>query len=138
MAGTSGRNTYFRLDNSAGAIQDLSALIKSVEASDDVGLEDSTTFGASVTAKSNTVTLTEGGFSIRAPYSATLNTHLKGLKGLASTSTFEYGPQGSTGGYEKITGECRLKSLKRSGEVTGLLMIEAEFVYDGTITESTF
>ena len=136
--GTAARNSYLNLDDSGGTPTDLSTYLSSVDANDDVGLEDSTVFGAAVTAKSNTVTLTEGGFSIKAPYHATLNSHLKALKGLTGTSTFIYGPQGNTGGQQKITGECRMKSLKRSGEVAGLLMIEAEFVYDGTITETTF
>lgn len=138
MAGTPGRNLYFNLDNSAGTPTDLSTYLSSVDASDDVGMEDSTTFGAAVVAKSSTVTLTEGGFSIKGPFHATLNTHLKGLKGLAATSTFIIGPQGSTAGQERITGECRLKSLKRAGEVAGLLQMEAEFQYDGTVTENTF
>ena len=90
------------------------------------------------TAKSFAATLREGGFSLSAPYDATLNTHLKALKGLTATSTFILGPQGSTAGQERITGECRMKSLKRSGEVSGLLMIEVEFLFDGTVTEDTF
>ena len=136
--GNAARNFHITLDDSSGTPVDLSAYFKSADINDDIGLEDDTTFGASVVAKSFAATLTEGGFSLSAPYHATLNTHLKGLKGLTATSTFTLGPQGSTGGYEKVTGECRMKSLKRSGTVDGLLMIEAEFIYDGTVTETTF
>lgn len=141
MPATSARNFYFNLDNAAGAPQDLSTEVQSVDANDDVGLEDSTTFGPTRTAKSNTVTLTEGGFSIRGFFSATLNTHLAAVKrGLTAggSLTFVLGPTGSTAGMQRITGECYMKSLKRSGEVNGLLVMEADFAYEGTVTENTF
>lgn len=136
--GTAARNFYFNLDNSSGTPVDLSTYLNAADETTTVNLEDSTTFGSSVVAKSNTVTLYEGGFIVRAPFHATLNTHLKALKGLTSTSTFILGPQGSTSGQERITGECRMTSFKRTGEVAGILRIEAEFRYDGTITEDTF
>jgi len=141
MPGTSARNHYFNLDNAAGSPQDLSAEVQSVDANDETGLEDSTTFGATRTAKSSTVTLTEGGFTIRGFFSTTLHGHLKAVKrGLTAggSLTFILGPTGSTAGMQRVTGECYMKSLKRSGEVNGLLVMEAEFVYDGTITEDTF
>lgn len=136
--GTAARNFYFELDNSGGTLVDLSSYLNQVDVNDDVGMEDTTTFGASVTAKSNTITLTEGGFTINAPYHATLDAQLVSLKGLAATSSFVIGPKGSTAGYPKTSGECRMKSYKRSGQVDGVLKCVAEFVYDGTITEGTF
>lgn len=138
MAGKSARNLYWNLDNAAGAPQDLSTLAKGLDLNDDVGEEDSTTFGSTRTAVETTVTLTSGGYSIRAPYSSTLWTHLAALKGLTATSTFIVGPEGSTAGMPRTAGECRLRNLKRSGEVTALLAIEAEFSYQGAITENTF
>lgn len=141
MAGQSARNFYWNLDTAAGSPTDLSAEIMSVDANDETGLEDSTTFSSTRTAKSNTVTLTEGGYTIRGHFSTTLNAHLKAVKrGLTAggSLTFILGPKGTTSTYDRITGECYMKSLKRTGEVAGLAMMEAEFVYDGTITEDTF
>lgn len=141
MAGQSARNFYWNLDNAAGTPVDLSAEISGVDITDDVGLEDSTTFSSTRTAKSNTVTLTEGGYTIRGHFSTTLNAHLKAVKrGLTAggSLTFILGPLGSTASDDRITGECFMKSLKRTGEVAGLAMMEAEFVYDGTVTEDTF
>lgn len=136
--GTAARNLYFNLDNSAGSAQDLSAFVRNVEASDDVGLEDDTTFGSAVTDKSYVSTLIEGGFSISGPYHATLWAHLHAIRALTATSTFIIGPIGSTSTNPRITGECRMKSMKLSGVVDGQLMIEAEFLYDGAITKDTF
>ena len=136
--GTAARNAFLELDNSGGTPVDLSTYGAEIDESEEVGLEDTTTFGTAVVAKSNTVTLYEGGFSLRAPWHATLSSHLAGLKGLLATSTFTIGPTGSTGGMEKITGECRLKTLKRTGAVGGALRIEAEFAFDGTLTRTTF
>lgn len=141
MPGVSARNHYFNLDNAAGAPQDLSTEVRAVDANDDTGLEDSTTFGTTRTAKSSTVTLTEGGFSIRGFFSTTLHNHLKAVKrGLTAggSLTFVLGPTGSTSAMQRVTGECFMKNLKRSGEVNGLLVMEAEFVYDGTVTEDAF
>ena len=138
---TSARNVHFTLDNAAGTPVTLSTYLKSIDLNDDIGLEDATVFGAAVVAKSNCVTLREGGFSIKAPFHATLHDHLRDVKGgltAGGSLSFVYGPTGSTSTMERITGECFLKSLKRSGEVGELLMIEAEFVYDGTITEDAF
>lgn len=139
--GQSARNWYWNLDNAAGTGQDLSSEITSMDLNDETGLEDSTTFSSSRVAKSNTVTLTEGGYTIRGHFSATLHSHLKAVKrGLTAggSLTFIVGPTGSTSTMQRITGECFMKSLKRTGEVAGLVMMEAEFVYDGTITEDTF
>lgn len=138
MPGTAGRNLYFNLDNSAGTPQDLSAELKTVDANDDVGLEDDTAFGSTVTAKSFAATLLDGGYSIKGPYSATMWAHLHALRGLSGTSTFIIGPIGSTAANPRITGECRLKSMKLGGAVDGLLQLEAEFQYDGAITKDTF
>ena len=138
---TAARNFHWTLDNAAGSPQTLSGLVSSIDVSDDVNLEDATVFGASVVAKSNCVTLREGGYSIKAPFSATLHDHLRDVKGgltAGGSLSFVLGPQGSTSTQERITGECFLKSLKRTGDVGGILGIEAEFVYDGTITEDTF
>jgi len=140
--GIAGRNFYFNLDNAAGSPQDLSTFVMSADINDDIGMEDDTTFSSTRTAKTAVITLTEGGFSVKGPFHATLNTHLKAVKmGLTAangTLTFILGPQGSTTGQERITGECRMKALKRSGEVAGILQMEAEFQFDGTVTENTF
>ena len=136
--GVSARNLYFNLDNAAGAAQDLSTFVKNVEANDDVGLEDDTTFSSTTADKSFVATLIEGGFSISGPYHATLWTHLHAIRAISGTSTFIIGPIGSTGGNPRITGECRMKGMKLSGAVDGQLMMEAEFLYDGAITKDTF
>lgn len=136
--GTAARSSYLNLDDSGGTPQDLSSYFEEFDQNDDVGMEESTTFGASVTAKSRTVTLTDGGFTLKGPWGTAVNNHLKALIGLTATSTFIIGPIGSTGGNPKITGECRLKSLKRNGKVDGILNITAEFMFDGTKTETTF
>jgi hypothetical protein len=138
MAGTSGRNLYFQLDNAGGTLQDLSALVNDVDQSEDNGLEDSTTFGASVKSKSYTFTLQEGKISIKGPWSSTLSSHLSGLRGIAATSSFVIGPTGSTAGMEKLTGECRVKSCKRAGKVNGLVELQAELQCDGDVTYTTF
>ena len=135
MAGKSGRNLYFNLDDSAGTPTDLSTLITGADLADDVGMEDSTTAGPTRTATEDTVLLTSGTISVRAPYSATLWAHLAALKGHANTQTFDHAPEGNTSGKPHTTGECRLLSLRRTADATGQLRIEAELKTQGTVTE---
>lgn len=142
MQGISARSMHWTLDDAAGTPQNLSQYVKSIDMTDDTGMEDSTTASSTNVTKQATLTLKEGGFTVKGPFAAALNTHLKGVKmGLTAgngTLSFVIGLQGSTAGQERTTGECRMKSLKRTGEVDGILLWEAEFVYDGNTTEDTF
>lgn len=132
--GASARATFIELDNAAGAAQDLSAYFNSLDDNQTAGMEEDTTFGAAVEAKSWHPTLFEGGFTLEAPYHQTLSAHLNALLMLATTSTFTYGPEGNGAGKEKVTGECRLKSVKRGGKVNGLATLVAEFSWDQRAT----
>lgn len=132
--GVSARSVFINLDNAGGSLVDLSQYFNSIDDEHGFGQDEDTTFGAAVEAKSFHPTLFEGGFTLEAPYHQTLSTHLSGLEGLATTSTIEIGMEGNGATKEKITGECRLESVKRAGKVGGLGTIVATFKWDQRAT----
>lgn len=136
--GTSARNLNFQLDNSAGSLQDLSARTSEVDFTPEAGMDDTTVFGASTDSKSFTVTLKDGKITVKGPWDATLSAHYFGILALTATTTFIIGPQGTTAGQEKYTGECRLKTFKTTGKVDGVLQYQADLQADGTVTRTTF
>lgn len=64
--------------------------------------------------------------------------HFCGLVAKAATSSFEYGPEGGTGGDRKLSGECRLSSLETSVPLEGIIEFTAELMTDSTVSEGTF
>lgn len=126
----------FKLDNSAGALQDLSAFILDIQITEAVGMERSETMGD--TGEENTPTLTGGQIQVTFEYNTTMLTHLHNIKGHANTQTFEYGEDGSTSGKPKTSGECRLATYQRGGAVAGLVTGQAAFNIDGAVAHGTF
>jgi hypothetical protein len=131
-----GKGQYFGLDNSGGALQNLSTYALDIKINEGVGLERSETLGDS--AEETTPTLTNGQISITFEYNSTMLTHLHNLKGLAATSTFSYGEDGNGSSKPRTTGECRLQTYERGGAVAGLVTGTATFLIDGTVTHDTY
>lgn len=133
MAGTAGRNFLFKL-----ASTDYSGDANDLELSNSADLKDSTTFGASVTAKSYTATLTDGSIAVKGPWVAAFFSAAAALIGATAVSTFELGPTGSTPTNQKVTGNCRVKSMKVSGKVDDILQMQLDLQLDGTVTYGTY
>ena len=131
--GTAARNFLFKVN-----AQDESANFNDIDFSIEAKMDDTTTFGASVDSTSYTVTLKDGKFTAKGPEVIASSGRMWALLGAAGTTTFEIGPQGSTAGNEKITGNCRVKSIKPAGKVGGVVMIAVEFQADGTVTRTTY
>ena len=58
--------------------------------------------------------------------------------GQAATLSFEYGPEGSTAGDAKYTGECIMTSYEKSGAVGDVVTYSAEFQVTGAVTRGTW
>lgn len=56
----------------------------------------------------------------------------------ASSQTFNAGPRGSTSGFEKFSGECRLSQLTTNFSENDIEKFSATLISDGTVTEGTF
>ncbi len=137
MAFEPGSLQVLKLDNAAGTLVDLSAYINSVGYPAEVTALETTTLGK--TAKTYIVGLKDGTVSIGGPWDATLDAHMAAILGQAGvTKTYEYGPQGSTNGEVKYSGEAILTSYEISGEVDGVVEWSGELQLTDTQTRGVW
>ena len=131
-----GKDLNFTLDNSGGTPVDLSAYVmgSGVDFGRDIEALLTTTAGDN----SNTYIpgLKDATFSVEFDYNDTLVDHLDGVYGTASLS-FVYGPAGSTGGYNKYSGECMMTSVPITSPI-GLNTVSADFQVTGDVTAGTY
>lgn len=136
MAVVAGKNTVFSLDDSTGTPVDLTQYCTEVSFTPDIQVHDTSVFG--VGSRSKIVGIKDAKFTAKFFNDPTLQTHLIGLYGLATSSTFTYGPQGSTGGSRKITGECWLTGFPIDANVNDVESITATFEVTGALTFTTY
>ncbi len=133
---TSGKSTVFKLDNSAGALTDISAELENVDFPETIDTLPAHTFGDS--SKEYILGLKGASLSLSGPWSTTIEAHLRGIYGASTSKTFEYGPAGSTAGLPKLTGECHLTSFRRTDAVEGRVGFAAELIVTGDVTATSF
>ena len=131
-----GKSTVFKVDNSSGTLTNISDTLTDVSFPQSVDTAETSTFGSS--AKSYVVGLTDSTLSVAGNFDATVDTHLAGVLGQAASLSFEYGPEGSTNGFVKYTGECILTSYEKSGAIGDVVSYSAEFQVTGAITRGTY
>lgn len=141
MARGHGKNASFKIDDSGGTLRDISAHVKQVSGlPGSRNLSDSTAFGdsgerAQPGLQSASITVT-GWLDTTATTGS--YTVLSGLRTATATSSYEYGPMGTTTGLPKESGECWLESLVYDAEVTGTVPFTATLKLDGANTSGTF
>ena len=106
-----GKSTVFKVDNNAGTLTDISNTLTDVSFPQSVDTAETSAFGSS--AKSYVVGLSDATLSVSGNFDATVDAHLAAIVGKADSVSFEYGPEGSTAGYVKYTGECYGSSFSR-------------------------
>lgn len=140
MAFYHGKNLAFKIDNSAGTIQVLTAYVDSVDLDSKVDMGDTTTAGAE--DKTFVSGAAEHDLSISGKWDDTTSTGadaiLAGLIGLEVSSSFEFGPGGSTTGKVKYLGECFMTGYKRAAPVGGVVTFTADFKVTGAVTRTTW
>jgi len=131
-----GKNAVFKVDNSGGTLTDISNTLNSVSFPREIETLETTSFGSS--NRSYVVGFTDATISIEGSFDATVDAHLAGILGQEASVSFEYGPEGSTAGYVKYTGECYLTSYETSAGVGDIVSMTAEFQVTGAITRGTY
>jgi hypothetical protein len=131
-----GKSTVFKVDNAAGTLTDISNTLTDVSFPQSVETAETTSFGSS--AKTYIVGLSDSTVSASGNFDATVDTHLAAVLGQAATLSFEYGPEGSTAGQVKYTGEAILTSYEKSGAVGDVVTYSAEFQVTGAVTRGTY
>jgi len=136
MAFTHGKGAVFKLDNAAGTLQILTAFLDSVDLNNTVDVSETTTMGAE--AKTYVSAQSDATLTISGKFDGTASTGphviLSGLIGLETTSSFEYGPEGSTTGKQKLLGECFLTSYTVSAPVGDMVTFSADLQVTGAVT----
>lgn len=133
---THGKATVFKVDNSGGTLTDISNVLTDVSFPQSVETAETSAFGSS--AKSYVVGLSDATLSVSGNFDTTVDAHLIAVLGQAASLSFEYGPEGSTAGDAKYTGECLMTSYEKSGAVGDVVTFSAEFQVTGAVTRGTF
>ena len=131
-----GKNSQFTIADSGAVVRDISTALNSVTMPRSIETLETTSFGSS--SKSYVVGLTDSTLSISGNFDATVDAHLAGVLGQAASLSFEYGPEGSTNGLVKYTGECILTSYEKSGAIGDVVTYSAEFQVTGAVTRGTY
>lgn len=137
-----GKNSYFQLDDSGGTLRVLSGFIDNVSGlPGGRELADITALGA--VGHSFIPGLQNPKVQISGHYDPTTTTGPQAvLSGCAlsatATSTFNYGPEGSTGGMVKMTGECWVENYVVTSSATDKVSWTADLQVDGGVTVTTF
>jgi len=138
MAFVHGKSAVFKLDNASGSLVDYSTYLDDIGFPRDVETAETTTFGVAGSAKTYITGLSDATISVSGKFDATADATLSAVVGQAATLTFEYGPEGSSSGKVKYTGECILTSYEVSASVGDVVTASLDFQVTGQITRTTF
>ena len=141
MAVPHGSAATLSLDNSSGSPIALTGYMTEVNFSPEIKTHLTTVMGN--TSESRIVGLKDGKFTASFKADPTLTAHLIGLwnaqtPGSATTWSFIIGPNGSTSGFQRMTGECYLTSFPIISSHDAERNITASFECSGNTTFDTF
>lgn len=141
MARTHGKDAVFALDDSGGTLRTISTYVDNVAGlPGGRALSDVTGFGDA--GEKSIPGLQNCTFTISGSWDSTVTTGphavLNSLRTATATASFEYGPEGSTGGDIKLSGECWLENYTVDASVTEKVSFSASLKVDGTVTSGTY
>jgi hypothetical protein len=131
MAFKHGKATVVKIDNSAGAPQDLTAYINKFTMPRSVETAEVTTFGKA--SKVKIAGLKDGKATAEGPWDAVLEAHMQGILGF-ETVTLDYNPEGVGTGTRNIKCEAILVSYEDSSDIGDATGYKAEFELTGDAT----
>jgi predicted secreted protein len=141
VANAHGKDSVFKIEDSAATtLRDITPYIKSVDFNQSQDANDTTTKGAE--GKSYRPGLTDGEVRLTGLWDQTAstgsNTVLQSLVGIEVTVGFEWGPQGSTSGQVKKSGECVLTQYDESSPVDDMVAFTSTLKISGDVTLGTW
>lgn len=141
MALTPSKLAVVKLDNVGGTLQDISGYCSSCSPSWELGEYSAKPLGSSSTQYASGYF--EGTVELSGYWDATIHAHLAALfagfkAGTTTSASWEYGPGGSTGGFQKTTGELVMTSYEFPQEEDSLGTWSASFRVTGDITDTTW
>lgn len=141
MSFVHGKDIDFQLDDSAGTIRAIKPYCNSVTGLPGArALSETTAFGDQGTRNIpglSTVTFSIAGHfdSVAAVGSATV---MNSLRTATATASFIYGPEGSTTGKVKYSGECWMTDFSVDATVNDRVPFSATFAVDGVVTTGVY
>lgn len=138
MAGTVAKNSVFKLGTAGtpGTASDISTKVDSVKLGRSVDSHDATAFQGSG-AKSFLSGLTNGTIQVSVIYDAAIDAQINALLGVDNVA-FELGPQGSTTGQVKYTGNCFVTKWDPPAAVGTLIKATFELQITGAVTATVY
>jgi hypothetical protein len=139
---SSGKNLFFSLDLQGGATPtDISTYCRKVDGLPGDVEQGDVTAGGGALGYAWLPGLIKAGFSAEFVFDDAANsawTIMKNFMRDTTTRSFVYGPAGSTSGYAKVSGECRIAKITPTPKPTDPLLFTVDFVVDGIPTIGTF
>jgi predicted secreted protein len=136
MAFKHGKGTIFKLDDSTPTLNDISAYVNNVDFPREVDTPETTTFGND--DRTYIAGLRGATISITGFWDETVDGYLAGIVGQATSSTFEYGPQGGSTGDIKYTGEAFVTNYTQGSPVDGVTTFSLDLQITGAVTRTSF
>ena len=142
MAFSHGKLTVFKIDNAAGALQDISTYTNMVDFGRELDEAETTCFGAGA-SRTYISGFSDSKIKIGGFWDPTIHGILGPLysahrSGSVTSSSIEYGPAGSTAGYQKMTAEVVVLSYNIKTDVKGAAEWEMELHASGLVTDTTW
>jgi predicted secreted protein len=135
MAFTHGKDSVFKLDNSGGTLTDISTYVNNVDFPETADVSETTTLGAD--NKTYIAGLKDATISLSGLWDSTADAIFGAVVGQSATLSFEYSPEGTTGGNVKYEGEAILTSYAISSPVGDAVGYSADLQVSGAITRGT-
>ena len=135
MAFTHGKDSVFKLDNSGGTLTDISSYVNNVDFPETSDVSETTTLGAD--NKTYIAGLKDATISLSGLWDSTADAIFGAVVGQSATLSFEYSPEGTTGGNVKYEGEAILTSYAISSPVGDAVGYSADLQVSGAITRGT-
>ena len=135
MAFVHGKDSVFKLDNSGGTLTDISTYVNNVDFPETADVSETTTLGAD--NKTYIAGLKDATISLSGLWDSTADAIFGAVVGQSATLSFEYSPEGTTGGNVKYEGEAILTSYAISSPVGDAVGYSADLQVSGAITRGT-
>jgi hypothetical protein len=135
MAFVHGKDSVFKLDNSGGSLTDISSYVNNVDFPETSDVSETTTLGAD--NKTYIAGLKDSTISLSGLWDSTADAIFGAVVGQSATLSFEYSPEGTTGGNVKYTGEAILTSYAISSPVGDVVGYSADMQVSGAINRGT-
>jgi hypothetical protein len=138
-----GKDLYFAIDDTAGALQQVTGVTSVTGLPGEVEHYDATAVGDSgrkhIAGLENVTVIVEGWYDDTATTgSKVLFSALAAQRSADLESGISFGPKGNSSGFEKMTAETKLKTIEYPAAMGDLVKFRAELLVQGVVTIGSY